>query len=276
MSKKLWSGSGRSTRHAARRRASDPPEQEDSVIETLAAAWRLGNESQQAAAEEGLALLLPDAAEVLLRLARRDRSPELVVLADRVGALDDAGAETLARDRSAAVVQAFATGLRESRRPTQVIQRWLAAALAHATPEVRVLVLNVASVRGGAVAEHLGRLAMNDPVPRVRVAAIRTLGGSRRREVLPLLEAALQRPAADEQLAAAEALGSIPVPETVPLLAALFERTRLLRKERGPLQQAAARALAQLPREWTTDLLTLLAQDKDPAVSGVAREALER
>jgi len=246
----------------------------DGVIETLAAAWRRGNERQQAAAEEALALLLPDCAEGLLRLARRDRSPELVLLADRVGALDDAGADALARDPSAGVVQAFATALAESLRPTAIIQRWLAAAVRHPTPEVRVHVLAIASGRGGAVAEHIGRLAMRDPVPRIRVAAIRALGASHRREVLPLLGAALQRPAADEQTAAAEALGLIPARETVLLLAALFERTRLLRKERGPLQQAAVRALAQLPRELTGDALAQLTQDKDPTVAGIAREAL--
>ena len=247
----------------------------DGVIETLAAAWRRGNERQQAAAEEALALLLPDCAEGLLRLARRDRSPELVLLADRVGALDDAGADALARDPSAGVVQAFATALAESLRPTAIIQRWLAAAVRHSASEVRVHVLAIASGRGGPVAEHIGRLAMSDPVPRVRVAAIRALGASRRREVLPLLGAALQRPAADGQLAAAEALGLIPARETVLLLAGLFERTRLLRKERGPLQQAAVRALAQLPRELTQDALKHLAQDKDAAVARIAREALE-
>ncbi len=247
----------------------------DGVVETLAAAWRRGSERQQAAAEEALALLLPDCAEVLLRLARRDRSPEVVLLADRVGALDDAGADALARDPSAGVVQAFVTALGESLRPTAIIQRWLAAAIRHPNAEVRAHVLGVAAGRGGVVAEHVGRIAVSDAALPVRLAAIRALGSSHRREVVPLLAAALQRPAAEEPVAAAEALGQIPARETVPLLVGLFERTRLMRKERGPLQQAAARALAQLPRELAKDALTQLAQDKDATVAGIAREALQ-
>ncbi|MBI3082143.1 MAG: HEAT repeat domain-containing protein [Gemmatimonadetes bacterium] len=132
----------------------------------------------------------------------------------------------------------------------------------------------MAAARGGVVAEHVGRLAVSDPAPAVRLAAIRALGASRRREVLPLLGAALQRPTAHEQLAAVEALGQIQARESVPLLVGLFERTRLMRKERGPLQQAAARALAQLPRELAKAALTQLAQDKDPTVAGIARQAL--
>jgi len=246
----------------------------DGVVETLAATWRRGSERQQAAAEESLALLLPDCAEILLRLARRDRSPALVLLADRVGALDDAGANALARDPSAGVVQAFATALIESLRPTAIIERWLAAAIRHPNPDARTHVLGVAAARGGVLAEHIGRLGATDAAPAVRLAAIRALGASRRREVLPLLAQALQRPAADEQLASTEALGQIHARETVPLLVGLFDRTRLMRKERGALQQAAARALAQLPRELTKDALVQLAQDKDPTVAGIARDAL--
>jgi len=247
----------------------------DGVVETLAAAWRRGDERQQAAAEEALALLLPECAELLLRLARRDRSPEVVLLADRVGALDDAGADALARDPSAGVVETFVTALGESLRPTAIIQRWLAAAIRHPNAGVRAHVLRVAGARGGAVAEQIGRLAVNDAAPAVRLAALRALGASCRREVLPLLVAALQRASADEQVAAAEALGQIPARETVTLLVGLFDRTRLMRKERGALQQAAARALAQLPRELAKDALTQLAQDQDATVAGIARQALE-
>lgn len=247
----------------------------DGVVETLAAAWRRGSERQQADAEEALALLLPECAEVLLRLARRDRSPELVLLADRVGALDDAGADALARDPSAGVVRAFVTALGESLRPTATIQRWLALGVRHPHPEVRAHVLGVAAARGGVVAEHVGRLAVSDGAPAVRLAAIRALGASHRREVVPLLAAALQRPAADEQIAATEALGHIPARECVRLLLGLFERTRLMRKERGPLQQAAARALAQLPRGLAADALAQLAADKDVTVAGIAKKALE-
>src|SRR3990170_2821342 len=53
--------------------------------------------------------------------------------------------------------------------------------------------------------EPIGRLGATDAAPAVRLAAIRALGASRRREVLPLLAQALQRPAADEQLASTEA-----------------------------------------------------------------------
>lgn len=249
---------------------------QDGVVETLSAIWRRGGERRQAAAEEALALLLPDCAEVLLRLARRDRSPELVLLADRVGALDDAGADALARDHSAGVVQAFVTALAESLRPTAVIQRWLAAAVRHSNAEVRAHALAIAAGRGGVVAEHVGRLAVSDAVPAVRVAAIRALGASRRREAVPLLAAALERPTTDEQVAAAEALGRIPARESVPLLLAVFGRTRLMRKERGPVQQAAARALAQLPPELAGDALKRVAADKDATVAGIAKQALER
>ena len=245
----------------------------DGVVETLAAVWRRGDEGQQAAAEEALALLLPECAGILLRLARRDRSPELILLADRVGALDDAGAEQLARDASGGVVEAFATALGESLRPAQTIQRWLAAAARHPNAEVRSHVARTAGARGGVIAEHVGRISVGDPAPAVRLAAIQTLGASRRREVLPLLAAALERGSAEEQLAAAEAAGRIPARESVPLLMGLFERTRFLKKERGPLQAAAAWALAQLPRELAGEALAKLAQDKDPTIAGIARGA---
>jgi HEAT repeat protein/predicted Ser/Thr protein kinase len=243
----------------------------DGVVETLAATWRRGDERQQAAAEEALALLLPDCAEILLRLARRDRSPELILLADRVGALDDAGADQLAKDASGGVVQAFATALGESLRPTQTIQRWLAAAARHPNAEVRAHAVRVAAARGGVVAEHVGRIAAGDPAPAVRLEAIRALGASRRREAVPALAAMLERGSAPEQLGAAEALGSVPARESVTLLLGVFERTRLLKKERGPLQAAAARSLARLPAELAREALARLAQDKDPTIAGIAR-----
>lgn len=76
-------------------------------------------------------------------------------------------------------------------------------------------------------------------------------------------------------MAAAEALGHIAARECVTLLLELFQRTRLMGKERGLLQQAAAGALAQLPRELTRDALTHLAADKDATVAGIARQGLE-
>ena len=115
---------------------------------------------------------------------------------------------------------------------------------------------------------------MADPVPAVRVAALRALGASRRREVIGSLTAALERGAADEQVAAAEALGSIPAEEVVPILRRVFDRTRLMRKERGPVQLAAARALGRLPGQAARQALAALADDGDQAVARIARDAL--
>ena len=246
------------------------------VVETLTAVWRRGAERQQVEAEEALAKLLPQCAGVLLQLARRDRSAEVILLADRIGALDDAGAASLARDASGGVVEAFATALRESLRPGPTIERWLAQAVRHPNPAVRVAVLDVAAARGGTIADHVGQPAVADPVPAVRVAALRALGASRRREVIGSLTAALERGVADEQVVAAEALGAIPAEEVVPVLLRVFERTKLLRKERGPLQVVAARALARIPRAYAARALAALAEDRDGTIAGIAREALAR
>ncbi|HXV86649.1 MAG TPA: protein kinase [Gemmatimonadales bacterium] len=244
------------------------------VVETLASVWRRGGEQAQAEAEEALARLLPECAMALLQLARRDRSAELILLADRIGALDDAGATSLARDTSAGVVEAFVSALGESLRPAATIEKWLAQAVRHPNPLVRVASLHVAATRGGALADHVGRLALSDGTAAVRVAAIRCLGGSRRREVAGVLAAALERGTPEEQVAAADALGSIPGDDVVPILMKVLERTRMLRKERGPVQVAAVRALARRGGSGARQALDRLAGDHDPIVARIAREAI--
>ena len=66
------------------------------------------------------------------------------------------------------------------------------------------------------------------------------------------------------------------LPAVLPLLARVFERKSLFRKERGPVQIAAAQAAARLPRDVGHGLLTMLSVDADPGVAGVARDALAR
>ncbi len=245
--------------------------QDRAVLAVLAGAWRGGDAATQTAVERVVAPLLPEGGEALIQLARRDKSPETVLLADRVGALDDAQAEALARDPSASVVQAFLKALGESLRGSDAIERWLAIAARHGKPTVRVLAAEVAASRGGALAERVGRQLAGDGVPEVRRAGIRAMGASRRREALPDLTRLLEHGPVEEQPAAAEALGALGVRDAVPVLARVFRRKRLLRAERGPVQRAAAHALATLPREWTASVLEPLRGDRDPTIDRIAR-----
>ena len=75
-------------------------------------------------------------------------------------------------------------------------------------------------------------------------------------------------------MAAADGLGALGSADAVPSLGKVFDRTRLLRKERGPVQVAAARALAVLPGEEVGHLLGTLAHDKDATIAEIALKAL--
>ena len=246
--------------------------QDESAITLLAVAWRSGESAQQATIERALEELKPDVGEMLLRLVRRDKSAEFVLLADRIGVLDDQAADALARDRSAGVAQALITALRESLRPSLTIERWLGVASRHASPGVRLLVIDVASSRGGSLAEHVGRQLVADSEPRVRTAAVRCLGSSRRRGVLPDLVGILESGTEEEQVAAADALGLLGRSEAAAPLERVCERRQLLRTVRGPVQRAAARALAQLPNEAGRPALSKLTEDRDPAIRALARD----
>ncbi len=262
-------------RHPVRQALQEVAEHEG-VVGALAAGWRSGDGSTQTEVERVLAPLLPEAADVIVGLARREKSAEFILLADRVGALDDARAQALARDSSASVVQAFAKALQESMRPSQLIERWLSIVARHQNPEVRLLAAEVAASRGGALAERIGRMLIADPKPKVRLGAVWAMGESRRREAVPDLARVLSDAAVEEQVSAAEALGRLGLAEAVASLRRVFQRKRLLRQERGPVQQAAARALASMPGELGVPVLESLLGDRDAVVREIAEKAVGR
>ncbi|MCH7775804.1 MAG: HEAT repeat domain-containing protein, partial [Gemmatimonadetes bacterium] len=132
-----------------------------------------------------------------------------------------------------------------------------------------------AGIRGGVLAERLGRLALGDAAPEVRIAALRALGRSRRKEALPDLAQFLEHGAKAEQIAAAEALADLGSARAAQVLSRVFERKRLFRKERGPLQEAAATALARLPLEVSKDTLRLLVADRNRRIARIATTAME-
>jgi serine/threonine protein kinase len=246
------------------------------VAHSLAGRWRTADTQDQVIVEGILASLLPGIAEPLLDLARRDKAPEFFLLADRVGALSDAAGESIARDQSPAVARAFVMALRESQRAIATIEKWLFTAAKHPSSAVRATAQDVAALRGGSVAERMGRLGSGDADQAVRIAAVGALGASRRREVLPELSRLLDGGTKEDQVAAAQALGTLGVPAVLPLLARVFERKSLFRKERGPVQVAAAEAVARLPREVSHAMLTMLSVDSDHAIARVAGEALRK
>jgi HEAT repeat protein len=168
------------------------------------------------------------------------------------------------------VVQAFVEALRESGRPSDVIERWLSFVARHANPKVRALAADVAASRGGVLAERIGRRLVGDNTPVVRGAALRALGASRRRGALPELVSVLRDGGHEDQTEAATALGALGLPEAVAPLEAVLQRKRMLRLERGPVQHAAARALAALPNSAGAEVLRRLVGDRDPVVAEIA------
>jgi HEAT repeat protein len=197
-----------------------------------------------------------------------------MLLSDRVGALTDGRVDALARDSRVGVVQAFVAALRESLRPAHVVERWMALVLQHPKPEARGLAVEAAGERGGMLAERLGRLALGDAAVEVRIAALGTLGKSGRREALPDLAQFLEHGSKSEQLAAAEALADLGSEAAAPVLSRVFERKRMFRKERGPLQETAAAALARLPSKASRDTLRLLVGDRNQRIARIATTAI--
>jgi HEAT repeat protein len=248
---------------------------DEAVVTLLAAAWRNGDDQMRAIVEKSLPEMLPDAAAALVKLARRDKSPEYVALADRVGALDDRYVESFVSDPSVSVVQAFAKGLTGSTRPMQEVERWLTQVARHPNAGLRAVAAEVAGARGGQLAERMGRQLLADDDLSVRVAALRAVGASRRRDAVPELARVLEQGETEEQVAAAEALGVLGARDVVPVLRRVFERKRMLRLERGPVQHAAARALAALPQDAGRGALEPLADDKDPTLRAIVAEALQ-
>ena len=243
------------------------------VVESLAAGWKSGDEQTQAQLEDALAAS-PGLAGHLLDLAIRERSAVLMLLSDRVGALTDGRVDALARDSRVGVVQAFVSALRESLRPAHVVERWMALVLQHPKPEARSLAVEAAGERGGVLAERLGRLALGDAAIEVRTAALGALGKSGRRKALPDLAQFLEHGSKGEQLAAAAAMADLGSEAAAPVLSRVFERKRLFRKERGPLQEAAAAALARLPSEASRNTLRLLVGDRNQRIARIATAAI--
>ncbi len=144
------------------------------VVEILATSWATGDEQVQVRIEQALAIM-PNAGPTLGQFARRQRSAEAVLLADRVGALTADGAEALARDEEPTVVHALLTALRESQRPADLIGRWLETAFRHGDEAIRLATMEVAATRGGTVAKRIGNRALTDPSPAVRKQAQRAM-----------------------------------------------------------------------------------------------------
>ena len=79
---------------------------DESVAALLGPTWSGGDATVQSDVEATVEALKPGVEETLLRVARRERSAVIMLLADRTGLLDDGVARTLAQDSSASVVQA--------------------------------------------------------------------------------------------------------------------------------------------------------------------------
>ncbi len=62
--------------------------------------------------------------------------------------------------------------------------------------------------------------------------------------------------------------------DVVPVLSRVFERKRMLRLERGPVQYAAAQALAALPDGLGRSALEALANDRDATIREITAGAL--
>ena len=245
------------------------------VVDAMVKAWSSGDDRSQAEAQSVLSAT-PGLASRLLDRAIRDRSAELMHLAERIGAVTDDTANMLAKDERLGVVDAFVTALAESTLPSHTVERRLAKVLQHPREEARILALRVAALRGGKPAERVGRLALGDSAPSVRVAAITALGRSRQREVLPELSRLLNTGSVAEQLAAVDALGSLAIPAAVVQLQRVFDRRKLFRKERGAVQEAAAQALARMPLEMSGDFLSTLESDPNPRIASVAKSVSAR
>ena len=254
-------------------RVLDTVSDKEAVMEALAAGWQSGDDQAKAQLEESLSGSAGLASN-LLDLAIRERSAVLMLLADRVGGLTDDKVEVLARDDRLGVVQAFVAAANESLRPTQTIERWLTLVLQHTRVEARVLAVDAAGRRGAALAERIGRLALGDFSAEVRKAALRALGKSRRREALQDLARSLEHGTKPEQLAAAEALGDLGLPGAATVLSRVFQRKRFLWRERGPLQETAAAALARLPADISGQTLRSLAADRNPRIASIAATAI--
>ena len=211
------------------------------LVVALASAWLATSVEGQALLEAALVGLMPHGSAPLLELVRAERRAELVLLADRVGALTDQVSESLATDASPGLASVLVAALKESLRSATVIERRLAAVLRHPNAEVRRLALEAAALRGGQLAEHLGRLALADRDAAVRAAGIDAMAASGRREVLPDLGAILDNGTQAEQLLAVRALARLDLPEGQAILTKAAQHRRMLGS--NAVADAAAAAL---------------------------------
>jgi hypothetical protein len=245
------------------------------LVEVLAHEWAAPGSGAQADAEAALTAMMPEAGAALLALARRERRAELLLLADRTGALGEAEALALVRDPSASVAELLVSALAESQRSPEVVERWLGAALRHPHARLRRTVLAVAEQRGGGLAERLGRFGLRDRDEDVRLAALDALGASRRKEVVPELAVVLAGGSGPEQCRAAEALGRLGAAEALPPLRKVLAGHRFLSFRASPRDEAALQAIARLPGEPAAEALRSLAARRG-ALGQAARNALER
>ena len=246
------------------------------VVEALVQAWRGGGEQVQATVERVLSLVIGSAGGRVVALGRRDKDASTLLLADRVGALDDAAVSALVDDPNSAVSLALSEALRESARPRPALERWLLALFGHRRPEVRRAAVSVAASRGGSLAEHIGTRAYRDPDGTVRLAGLRALGRSGSAAALALLTRVLDSDSGlSERVEAARAVGDLRLRDGVPVLSRTFDRRKRFRRERGPVQLAAVEALGSLPFEYSGDVLRGLVNDPDPDVSRVAGAAVK-
>ena len=244
------------------------------VVEQLAQLWGRSEPGSQELAERALGALMPRAGPGVLALARRERRADLVLLADRTGALGESEALALARDPSPGVANLLLVVLVESQRPADVVERWLAAAARHPNAEVRRAALQAAGQRGGALAERLGRLGLGDRDRGVRISALDSLGASGRKEAVPDLARVLESSDSDEQVRAAQALGLIGAREAVAALERAVTRRRLFFFAPTAAEEAALDALTRIRDPGAGEALERIAGRAGPMRDG-ARLALE-
>ena len=249
---------------------------EAALVASLAQLWARPEPGSQELAERALGALMPHAGPGLLALARRDRRADLVLLADRTGALGQDEALALVRDPSPSVAGLLLGVLVESQRPPEVIERWLTAAARHGSAEVRRMALIVAAQRGGALAEHLGRLGLGDRDGGVRIAALDALGASERKEVVPDLARVLQASDSDEQIRAAQALGQVGAREAVAALERAVTRRRLFFFAPTAAEEAALDALTRIRHPDAGEALERIAGRSGPMRDVAARAVAAR
>lgn len=216
----------------------------------------------------------PSCSEAMLRLASDEDEHVRRAVVEHLPNFEDHRSETLvrdalARDASATVRAAAARGVAQI--PGESSLRALLAACGDPDMWVRYYAARGLARTGGTsatVAEMLGRLALHDASPPIRIAAIEAMSPFRQTGVVSLLEQLTRDPEPEVAEAALRGLGVFPASSTRHVLA------HEIRAE-DPVRRAAALAAIarQRSEEWIPQLREL-AQSGDVATRDACIAAL--